>query len=133
MFMTGCDEEKYPGINFPFDIDYTKSIEYILSLFNDGLGRLMEHVKQGDYHAYLHHHDVLRYRYLIERKHHRKKCVIWLNRGYCGCAPVWVAMRRFSTDRKVLRSARRNALRNAYNHLSHQDVYRPRIVSVSKA
>lgn len=129
MFMTGCDEEKYPGINFPFDIDYTKSIEDILSLFDDGLGRLMEHVKQGDREAYLRYEDVLRYRERIEVKHHRKKCVIWLNRGSCGCAPVGVAMGRFTIDRKVLRSARRNA----YNHLSHQGVYRPRIVFVSKA
>ena len=129
MFMTGCDEEKYPGINFPFDIDYTKSIEEILSLFKDGLGRLMEHVMQGDREAYLRYEDVLRFRERIEVKHHSKKCVIWLNRGSCGCDPVRVAIERFSDDRKVLRSARRSAR----NHLSHQGVYRPRIVFVSKA
>lgn len=133
MFMTGCDEEKYPDIKFPFDIDYTKSLEYILSLFDDGLGRLMEHVKQGDHQAYLHYRRVLKYREHIEVKHHRKNCVISLNRGSCGCAAVEVAIRQYAKDRAVLKSVRRNARRNAYNHLSHQDVYRPRIVFVSKA
>jgi hypothetical protein len=127
MFMTGCDEEKYPGINFPFDIDYTKNIEYILSLFDDGLGRLMEHVMQGDLEAYMHYHRVLNYRRDIELKHHDKECVGWLNPDCC--APVGEAKKRLKIDRKVLRSARRSAR----NHLSHQGVYRPRIVFVSKA
>ena len=128
MFMTGCEEEKYPDINFPFDIDYTKNIEYILSLFKDGLGRLMEHVNKGDYQAYLHYKQALRYRHHIERKYHGKKCVSMSNRGYCTCASVRVAIEQFRIDREALEDARREVRRNAYNHLSHQ----PRIVSVSK-